>query len=120
MVNFHKKWKQFLKEEREDLQTQDQPGDGFTDVVLDENDYDVLKWILKDLQTGVGRGNMANRFVSVMDKLGIALEADAQTPSMHSEIPDVDADEIEGALAGFQDEAGSQAWKNQSRKVRGV
>ena len=52
----------------------DECGDGFTDASLSEPDYEVLNWILKDLRIGQGRGNMGDRFLSVMSKLGIALK----------------------------------------------
>jgi len=61
--------------ERPPWEGEDSAGDGFTDAELSEDDYEVLQWILKDLRIGVGRGDMAEKFIAVMQKLGIALES---------------------------------------------
>ena len=83
----------------------DKQGDGFTDASLEESDYDVLRWILKDLKTGTGRGNMASRFLSVMNKLGIALD-DTGVGSESSELSDVDGDDMENVMGRFRDKLG--------------
>jgi len=63
-------------------ETQDECGAGFTDANLSEADYEVLEWILSDLQVDSGHGDIgakhdrseiAEHFAKVMEKLGVAL-----------------------------------------------
>ena len=85
-------------------ESEDEEGDGFTDASLDERDFEVLNWILKDLRTGTGRGNMGDLFLSIMEKLGIALE-EPQGSSAEGEAFDIEGDEMEDKLGKFRDAA---------------
>ena len=100
-------WSQFLKgtEKNKILEShQDEEGDGFTDASLDESDFEVLEWILNDLQIDSGHGDVgakhdrsdvARQFAVVMEKLGIKLRGKTQ-----SEYSPEEEDQIRSSVMG--------------------